>query len=129
MAAKVLDEELCSKWILEQLTTTSLETSHQLLQNDVPNTSMHLLPSLSSLFHLFWVYFQLCCLYWKDAINEDLHASNISQELKYTTHVSLNVYEQSPVDVQNMIVHHFCSMTDVVVLCGKLAVAALRGML
>lgn len=88
----------------------------------------YLLRSISSLLSLFWVYFQLTCLQWKHAVSGYSTPSDaISWKLKHSTHVTICVYEQCPADDQNLIIDQFHSKTDVIRLCGKLAIAAVKG--
>ena len=125
--SKVSQEELVSKWILDQVMIAYDDENilHQLQSSeDLSEESIPLLPSASACTTMFWACLQLTCLLWKRVLNK----YNISVEkLMYTTLITVKLYEQSPSDVQSCIISKFCSSAHILLLCGKISVVVIKG--
>lgn len=132
LEVKMSKEILYSKWVCKQIYVCSNEANPLQLQSDenLFRTSTLLFPSVSPLSHLFWAYLQFTFLQWKQALIEECNPSkSLIKKLEHTTLVTIMMYEQIPLDLQNCIIGKFCSSSDVLLLCGRLAIAAVKGRL
>ena len=127
LESNISQEEVFSKWIIEQVIFTSDEKKNLLqLQSseDLSLVSIPLLPSASACTTIFWAYLQLTCFLWKRILNE---YSISVKKLMYITLITVKLYEQSPSDVQSCIISKFCSSAHILLLCGKISVVTIKG--
>lgn len=116
--------------MIEQITASSitLKDGHQI--RSLPKCYAHLplLPSTGTLSCLFWSYFQFTCILWKQVLT-DMHTPNelLVRKLDHAIQVATVIYDQSPQDIQNCIIRKFSLSSDILLLCGRLAIAAIQG--
>jgi len=96
----------------------------------VPSRHLHVTSSVTFHQHLLHpfsgpTYAQLTCLLWKRILNE--YCDLVVEKLQYTVHITVNLYGQSPSDVQCSIISKFCSSPQILLLCTKLAIIAIKG--
>ena len=127
---KLSDQDLCTAWMIEQITASNiaLENEHQIQSLKTCSTHLPLLPSTGTLKCLFWNYFQLTCILWNEILT-DKHTRNDSlvRKLGHAVRVATVVFEQSPLDTQSYIIKNFSLSSDILILCGRLAIAAIEG--
>ena len=124
----IYQEVLFTRWMLEQLILVyedkeevlQLSSSENLSQETTP-----LIPSCRSCCTLFWAYFQLMCLLWKRVLNGN--SGLLFQKITYVTHITVKLYEQSPSHIQKHITDAFCSSAQILLLCGQIAITAIKG--
>ena len=124
----ISQEELFSKWMVEQVMLAHDDkgtVSQPLPSGNLSQVSTPQLLSTNTCSILFWTYTQLTCLLWKRALNEKCDL--IVEKLQYTVHITVNLYGQSPSDVQCSIISKFCSSPQILLLCSKLAIIAIKG--
>ena len=95
------------------------------LSEHLSRESTPLIPSSSACCTLFWAYFQLTCLLWKRVLNGN--GGLLFQKITYATHITVELYEQSPSNVKKCIANAFCSSVQILLLCGQIAITAIRG--
>ena len=124
----ISQQVLFTRWMLEKVIfvcegkeeVLQLSPSENLSQETTP-----LIPSCRSCCTLFWAYFQLTCLLWKRVLNGN--SGLLFQKITYVTHVTAKLYEQNPSHVQKHITDAFCSSTQILLLCGQIAITAIKG--
>ena len=124
----ISQQVLFTRWMLEQVIlicedkkeVLQLSSSENLSQETTP-----LIPSCRSCCTLFWAYFQLTCLLWKRVLNGN--GDILFQKIAYVTHFTVKLYEQSPSHVQKQITDAFCSSAQILLLCGQIAIIAIKG--
>lgn len=122
---KISDENSLTEWIVEQ-TITSKNKRHQLWS--LHSTGPLLLPSTSTLSCLFWCYLQFTCILWKKVLSDKHNSTKLLlKKLSHAVHVVTMVYEQCPQDLQNVLIEKVCLRSDILLLCGKIAIAAFEG--
>lgn len=126
MTSKTIKEKCYSKWLFDIVTTTSSK-ENILLSETCLCTPCPLLPSVSSIPQLFWEYFQLICLLWKEALCGS--SNSLDKKLRHTICVAINLFEQSPEEEQECMMIEFCSSSDVVDVCIRIAGVAMKGTL
>lgn len=89
------------------------------------NLPTPLISSSSACCSLFWAYFQLTYLLWKRVLNGS--SGLLLQKTTYVTHITVKLYEQSPLHVQKRIADAFCSGAQILLLCGQIAITAIKG--
>ena len=126
--SNISQQVLFTRWMLEQVIlicedkkeVLQLSSSENLSQETTP-----LIPSCRSCCTLFWAYFQLTCLLWKRVLNGN--SGLLFQKITYVTNITAKLYEQSPSHVQKHITNAFCSSTQILLLCGQIAITAIKG--
>ena len=126
--SNISQEVLFTRWMLEQVILVcedkeealQLSSSENLFQETTP-----LILSSKSCCTLFWAYFQLTCLLWKRVLNGN--GGLLFQKITYVTNITVKLYEQSPSHVQKHITNAFCSSTQILLLCGQIAITAIKG--
>ena len=122
---KISDENSFTEWIVEQI-VISKSKRHQLWS--LRSTGPLLLPSTSTLNCLFWCYLQFTCILWKQVLSDKHNSSKLLlKKLSLAVHVLTMVYEQCPEDLQNDLIEKVCLRSDILLLCGKIAIAAFEG--
>ena len=115
--------------MIQQVTASNnaLESECQIPSVD---TCSRYLPSTGTLTHLFWNYFQLTCILWNQILI-DKHMSNDSlmKKITHAIQVATVIFEQSPQDVQSCIIKNFGLNSDTLLICGRVAIAAIEGKL
>ena len=126
--SSVSQEVLFTRWMLEQVIVVC-EDKEEVLQvssSEYPSQeSTPLISSSSTCCTLFWAYFQLTCLLWKRVLNGN--DGLMSQKITYVTNIVVKLYEQSPSEVQKDIANTFCSCAQALLLCGQIAISAIKG--
>ena len=126
--SSISQEVLFTRWMLEQVIFVC-EDKEEVLQvsssENLSQESTHLISSSSACCTLFWAYFQLTCLLWKRVLNGN--GALLFQKITYVTHVTVKLYEQSPSSVQKDITNKICSSAQVLLLCGQIAITAVKG--
>ena len=124
----ISQEVLFTRWMLEQVILVCEDnkeafqssSTENLLQEPTP-----LIPSSKSCCTLFWAYFQLTCLLWKRVLNGN--SGLLFQKTTYVTRITVKLYEQSPSHVQKHVTDAFCSSAQILLLCGQIAITAIKG--
>ena len=123
-------EVLFTRWMMEQVIFICNDKEKVLEESSsesLPEKSTLLISSSSACYALFWAYFQLTCLLWKKILNGN--GGLLFQKITYVTHITAELYEQSPSSVQKCIVNVFSSSADVqnLLLFGQMAITAMKG--
>ena len=125
----IYQEVLFTRWMLEQVIFV-WEDKEEVLQSssseNLSQESTPLIPSSKSCCTLFWAYFQLTCLLWKRVLNGN-SGPLLFQKVTYVTRITVKLYEQSPSHVQKHIADAFCSSAQILLLCGQIAITAIKG--
>ena len=127
--SSVSQEVLFTRWMLEQVIFVCEDKEEVLQVSSSENPSQEstpLIPSSSACCTLFWAYFQLTCLLWKRVLNGI--GGPLFQKITYVTRITVKLYEQSPSSVQKCIANTFCSSAQILLLCGQIAITAVKGM-
>jgi len=127
--SSISQEVLFTRWMLEQVIFVCEDKEEVLQVSSSENPSQEstpLIPSSSACCTLFWAYFQLTCLLWKKVLNGN--GALLFQKITYVTRITVKLYEQSSSGVQKHITDAFCSRVQIFLLCGQIAVAAIKGM-
>ena len=125
----ISQEVAFTRWMLEQV-VLGCGDKKELLQisskDKLLEVSTPLIFSSSSCQSLFWTCFQLICILWKRVLigNSGLL---LFQKIIYVTHIAVKLYEQSPSDVQKHITSAYCSSAQILLLCGQIAITAIKG--
>ena len=125
--SSISQEVLFTRWMLEQVIFVCEDKEEVLRVSSSENLSQestHLISSSSACCTLFWAYFQLTCLLWKRVLNGN--GGLLFQKITYVTHITVELYEQSPSNVQKCIANAFCSSAQILLLCGQIAITAIR---
>ena len=124
----IYQEVLFTRWMLEQVIFVCEDKEEVLQSSSSENLSQEstpLIPSSKSCCTLFWAYFQLTCLLWKSVLNGN--SGLLFQKTTYVTRITVKLYEQSPSHVQKHIADAFCSSAQILLLCGQIAITAIKG--
>ena len=127
--SSISQEVLFTRWMLEQVIFVCEDKEEVLQVSSSENPSQEstlLIPSSSACCTLFWAYFQLTCLLWKKVLNGN--GGLLFQKITYVTRITVKLYEQSPSSVQKCIANTFCSSAQILLLCGQIAITAVKGM-
>ena len=131
LKSNISQEVLFTRWMVEQV-ILGYEHKKELLQisssEKLPELSTPLIFCSSSCHTLFWTYFQLTFILWKRILNGN-SGPLLFQKTTYVTHIIVKLYEQSPSHIQKHITDVFCSSTQVLLLCGQIAITAIKGIL
>ena len=126
--SNISQEVFFTRWTLERVILVC-EDNQEVFQlsssENLPQESTPLIPSSKSCCTLFWAYFQLTCLLWKRVLNGN--SGLLFQKITYVTHITAKLYEQSPSHVQKHITNAFCSSAQIILLCGQIAITAIKG--
>ena len=125
----ISQEVAFTRWMLEQVVLRCGDKTEllQISSNDkLLEVSTPLIFCSSSCQSLLWTCFQLICILWKRVLigNSGLL---LFQKIIYVTHITLKLYEQSPSDVQKHITSAYCSSAQTLLLCGQIAISAIKG--
>ena len=116
------------RWMMEEVIFVCEDKEEVLQLSSSENLSQEatpLVPSSRSCYNLFWAYFQLTCLLWKRVLNGN--SGLLFQKITYVTCITAKLYEQSPSHAQKHITDAFCSSTQILLLCGQIAITAIKG--
>ena len=131
LKSNISQEVLFTRWMVKQV-ILGYEHKKELLQmssrETSPELSTPLIFSSSSCHTLFWTCFQLTCILWKRLLNGNI-GPLLFQKITHITHITVKLYEQSPSTVQKHITDAFCSSTQILLLCGQIAITAIKGIL
>ena len=128
LKSNISQEMLFTRWMLEQVIFVCEDEEEVLqlsLSEHLSRESTPLIPSSSACCTLFWAYFQLTCLLWKRVLNGN--GGLLFQKITYATHITVELYEQSPSNVKKCIANAFCSSVQILLLYGQIAITAIRG--
>ena len=131
LKSNISQEVLFTRWMVEQV-ILGYEHKKELLQmsssEKLPELSTPLIFCSSSCHTLFWTYFQLTCILWKRVLNGN-SGPLLFQKTTYVTYIIVKLYEQSPSHIQKHITDVFCSSAQILLLCGQIAITAIKGIL
>ena len=126
LKSTISQEVLFTRWMQEQVICEDKEEVLQLSSSEnLSQESTPLIPSSSACYTLFWAYFQLTCLLWKRVLNGN--SGLLFKKTTHVTHITVKLYEQSPLHVQKHITDTFCSSAQILLLCGQIALTAIKG--
>ena len=130
LEARISDEELCTMWMIEHITMDSSVTLERKDHPELCSAHLPILPSTGTLECLFWSYFQLACVLWNQILTDGRNLNALlAKKLGHTVRLATLIFEQSPQDIQDCIIRKICMSSDILLLCGRLAVALIKGML
>ena len=133
LKTKISDEESCTIWMVQHITASNimmLQNEH-LIQSLYGSSSTHLhLPATGTLKALFWNHFQLTCILWNQILT-DKHVpkDSLIKKLSHATRVATSIFEQSPQDIQSSIIENILSSSNILILCVRVAIAAIQGII
>jgi len=126
--SKISQEVSLKRWMVDQLIFVCDDNKELLemsLSESLPEVSTFLIPSSKACCTLLLAYFQLTCLLWRRVLEGN--NGSLFQKIIYVTHITIKLYEQSPLHVQKHITDAFCSSAQTLLLCGQIALIAIKG--
>ena len=124
LKSNVSQEVSLTRWMVEQVIIVC-DDKNESSSGSLPEVSTPLIPSSKSCSTLLLAYFQLTCLLWKRVLKGN--NSPLFQKTTYVTHITIKLYEQSPLHVQKHISDVFSSSAQILLLCGQIALMVIKG--